>query len=321
MTRTAAALALLLAIAAPANAETSPPDTDGAAARESLAALQRDDARLLAIGWRLTTGNAAYCEGTRPAIGLLLQDMAGYADPATMRAVAGIAGDFAVQAVAPDSPAAYAGLRPNGEVESIDGTALAGLPAGEAPDWRRLVQVHAMIERSLAEDGNVAVEGPAGSIKLAGTPACPGRFEVTEGDRAVADGTRVVIGRDFAGFDRPDDELAAAVAHELAHNLLAHRAWLDPHGRKRRDIRVTEQEADRLSPWLLANAGYPPDAALRFMRAWGPRHGGGLLRKRTHAGWDERAETIAAEIARVEAARGDDGSADWSRHFVREIAP
>lgn len=320
MIRAAAALALLLA-AAPAAAQTPEPrpDPDDVAA---LATLQREDARLLAVGWRLATGNARFCAGAQPAIGLLLQDMAAYADPAAMRLAAGIAGPVAVQAVAPGSPAERAGLRPNAEIAAIDGAVLADLPAKDRSDWRRLAQIHALIERSLADDGRVVLARPgAADLALAGLPACPTRFELVDGSRAVADGQRVVIGRGFAGFAYPEDELAAAIAHELAHNLLAHRAWLGPRGRKQRDIRLTEREADRLMPWLLANAGYDPAASLRFMQRWGPRHGGGLLRKRTHDGWDERAEMIAAEIARVAELREADGSADWARHFVREIEP
>jgi hypothetical protein len=127
----------------------------------------------------------------------------------------------------------------------------------------------------------------------------------------------VVFGDRFPGFDWPEDEFAAAVAHELAHNLLRHRAWLDLRGRSRANIRLTEDEADRLVPWLMVNAGYDPGAAVRFLRRWGPGHDGGLFRKRTHSGWDERAAAIAAESPLIEAARDASGKADWRRQFRR----
>lgn len=315
MIRAAPVLALLLAVAQPALAETR--EEEAAAA---LAALQQSDARLLAVGWRLATGNAAYCSDPRPAVGLLLQDTAGYAEPEAMRKAAGIAGPIAVQAVAPGSPAEAAGLRANDEIAAIDGTVVAALPA-EEEDWRRLTRLHDTIDSSLAADGQVGLTVPdRGEVTLEGVPACASRFEIIGGDGAAAEGRRVVIGRKFVGLSYPEDEFAAAVAHEFAHNLLRHRVWLDRHGRKWKNVRATEREADRMMPWLLANAGYEPAAALRFMRRWGPDHGGGLFRKRTHEGWDERAETIEAEIALVEAVRAPDGSADWSRHFVREVA-
>nr|WP_238401695.1 M48 family metallopeptidase [Altererythrobacter sp. C41] len=237
-----------------------------------------------------------------------------------MRKAAGIAGPIAVQAVAPGSPADAAGLRANDEITAIDGTAVAALPA-EEEDWRRLARLHDTIDSSLAADGLVGLTLPdRGEVTLEGVPACASRFEIIGGDGAAAEGRRVVIGRKFVGLSYPEDEFAAAIAHEFAHNLLRHRVWLDRHGRKWKNVRATEREADRMMPWLLANAGYEPAAALRFMRRWGPDHGGGLFRKRTHEGWDERAETIEAEIALVEAVRAPDGSADWSRHFVREVA-
>lgn len=316
MIRAAPVLALLLAVAQPALAETREE-----AAAAALAALQQSDARLLAVGWRLATGNAAYCSDARPAVGLLLQDMVGYAEPEAMRKAAGIAGPIAVQAVAPGSPAEAAGLRANDEITAIDGTAVAALPVADEEDWRRLLRLHDTIDSSLAADGRVGLTVPdRGEVTLEGVPACASRFEIIGGDGAAAEGRRVVIGRKFVGLSYPEDEFAAAVAHEFAHNLLRHRVWLDRHGRKWKNVRATEREADRMMPWLLANAGYEPAAALRFMRRWGPDHGGGLFRKRTHEGWDERAETIEAEIALVEAVRAPDGSADWSRHFVREVA-
>lgn len=316
MIRAAPVLALLLAVAQPALAETREE-----AAAAALAALQQSDARLLAVGWRLATGNAAYCSDARPAVGLLLQDMVGYAEPEAMRKAAGIAGPIAVQAVAPGSPAEAAGLRANDEITAIDGTAVAALPVADEEDWRRLLRLHDTIDSSLAADGRVGLTVPdRGEVTLEGVPACASRFEIIGGDGAAAEGRRVVIGRKFVGLSYPEDEFAAAVAHEFAHNLLRHRVWLERHGRKWKNVRATEREADRMMPWLLANAGYEPAAALRFMRRWGPDHGGGLFRKRTHEGWDERAETIEAEIALVEAVRAPDGSADWSRHFVREVA-
>ena len=74
-------------------------------------------------------------------------------------------------------------------------------------------------------------------------------------------------------------------------------------------------------PWLLANAGYDPAAATRFMERWGPSHDGGIFRSRTHDGWDERAEFIAAEVAKIEAHLAAGQLADWKTLFKREVEP
>jgi hypothetical protein len=293
--------------------------------RAGLLSLQADDLRLQSVGWRLTTANAPFCDNAAPAIGLLLQDMANYAQPARMRAAAGIAGDVAVEVAVPGAPAALAGLSANDEILSIDGRAMADLPRARANDWKRLTSLHDMIDEALARDGAVRIawrdaRGVVHDASIAGVPACPTRFELLDGGgRAVADGKRVVFGRKFSGFGLEPDEIAAAVAHELAHNLLAHRAWLSGQ-RTTRNIRLTEREADRLMPWLLANAGYDPAAAVRFFHKWGPGNDGWIFRAPTHDGWDERAEFAAAELPKIAALAANGAPADWRMHFEREVA-
>ncbi|MGN3974723.1 PDZ domain-containing protein [Tsuneonella sp. SYSU-LHT278] len=291
--------------------------------RASLLQLQRDDLRLQAIGWKLAAGNARFCNPV-PSIGLLLQDMASFPAPGRMRAAAGIAGDVAVQAVVPGTPAAAAGLAAGDEIVAIDGEAMAALPPAKAGTWQRLAGLNDRLEAALARDGAVRIawRGQDGSVReaaIAGLPACRSRFELVDGGgKALADGQRVLIGRRFAGTGYSEDLFAAAVAHELAHNLLGHRAWLKAVGRKRKTIRVTEREADRLMPWLLANAGYDPAAAAEFFERWGPAHGGWIFRARTHDGWDERAGFVRDELPQILALMASDGSADWRAHFRRE---
>jgi hypothetical protein len=291
--------------------------------RAGLLSLQADDLRLQSVGWRLATANAPFCDNAAPAIGLLLQDMANYAAPARMRAAAGIAGDVAVEAAVPGAPAALAGLTANDEILSIDGRSMADLPRARANDWKRLTSLHDAIDAALERDGAVRIawrdgNGASHEASIDGVPACPTRFELLDGGgRAVADGTRVVFGRKFAGFGLAPDEIAAAVAHEFAHNLLAHRKWLSGVGRSARNIRLTEREADRLMPWLLANAGYDPAAAVRFFRKWGPGNDGWIFRAPTHDGWDERAEFVTEELPKIAALKAAGEPADWSRHFER----
>lgn len=298
------------------------PDED----RAALVRLQQEDARLQSIGWRLATANAPFC-APRPSIGLLLQDMANFTEPARMRAATGIAGDIVVQAVAAGSPAHKAGLTANDEILAIDGRAMANLPPAKAGDWQRLASLHGLVDAALDRDGEVRIAfrragDESREVTVGSNQTCPSRFELIDNsERAVADGKRVLIGRKFAGLDYSEDELAAALAHEFAHNLLGHRAWLSEAGRKRANIRLTEREADRLMPWLLANAGYPPEAAARFFERWGPGNGGWIFRARTHDGWDERADFVRAELSAIESLRANGSAADWRTHFRREIEP
>lgn len=294
--------------------------------RRALAELQTGDLRLQAVGWRLAQANAPFCADAHPAIGLLLQDMANYGDPDAMRAAAGIAGDVAVEAVVPGSPADAAGLATNDEILSIGTRRMADLPAAPPGDWQRLTGLHDLMDQVLAQDGSVHIEwrrasdGTVHSALIAGIPVCPSRFELlAKGDTAEADGRRVLIGRKFSGVGYSEPLFAAAVAHELAHNLFAHRAWLGHVGRKQKNIRLTEREADRLMPWLLANAGYDPQSAVDFFKKWGPRNDGWIFRARTHDGWDERAEFVAAELPKIEQLMASEGKADWPTHFKRTV--
>ncbi len=321
----AALLIILPAFPVPAAArETGAGDSALSAA---LAALQLRDARVQRIGWQLISGNAAFCRHVRPATGLLLEDIAAFSEADAIRASLGLTGDIAVEAAAPGSPAGRANVPVHAQVLTLDGAVMADLPPPGKQRWLRLQKLNQAMDAGLAKSGSVTLTWQYGkqapvTTKLVGVPACPTRFEVITASKQVsANGTRVAVGEAFIGFTYGDGLLAAAIAHEVAHNVLGHPAWLDAHGRSQRNIRRTEREADRLMPWLLANAGYPPSDAEVFMRTWGPGHDGGLFRNRSHAGWDERADAIAAELPIVRQALTQAEKADWDALFKRDIAP
>lgn len=306
----------------PGSSLAAPPATVPAA---ELAGWQAKEARLFSIGWRLVTGNAPFCANASPALGLLLHDAATYAKPEQVQAALGLHGPIGVQAVAPGSPAAQAELKADDTLLSLTGVALTALPLNATAPWERLAAINDMLEARLRSEGAVAMiwrdrSGRVREAQVAGQPACPTRFELlSANDRVVADGTRVLLGEAFTGFTYADELLAGAVAHELAHNLLRHRTRLDREGRSQHNVRATEREADRMMPWLLANAGYPPQAAADFMRRWGPRSAGGqlggLLRARSHDGWDERIELIEGELPVIAQQLAAKGHADWRTRF------
>lgn len=317
----AAALAALLATL-PAD---QPPRVDYAAERAAIGRYQDADQRLQDVGWQLARANAPFCPRVVPSAGLQLQDMASYGAPAIARTALGLTGDFAVQTAARGSPAGLSGMfARNREIASLEGFDPNQWPAGGAMDWQRLLRAHDHVEAQLTEHGGITItfaDGAAARLRPVGV--CATRFELMgEGKKAVADGSRVVIGIGFPAFAYPEESVfAALVAHELAHNVLGHDAWLDRNGRGARNVRRIEREADRLVPWLLANAGYDPAAGVTFMTRWGSAHDAGLKLRSTHEGWDERAEAMAAELPAVRAGMSGEGKADWARQFRREIDP
>jgi len=320
------AMVLAVVLAAPLGATPPLPTIDYVAERAAIGRYQDADQRLQDIGWRLAQGNAGFCPRVIPAIGLQLQDMASYGAPAIARAAIGLKRDFAVQTAARGSPAALSGaFTRNREIVALERFDPNQWPAEPGKmNWHRLVWAHDHIDAMLTEHGGIAVGFADGAVaRVIPVEVCATRFELMgDGGKAVADGQRVVIGIDFPAFAYPEEDVfAAVVAHELAHNVLEHDAWLDRNGRRRRHVRLTEREADRLMPWLLANAGYDPAAAVTFMTRWGSRHDAGILMIRSHDGWDERAEFIAAELPLIAQAMAREGRADWTAHFRREIDP
>lgn len=321
--RAAIALAAVAPVVVPAEAR-APKTPSREDTLKALHEFQQRDARLQNVGWRLVRANAEFCDTVVASIGLQLLDTAGYGGPDIVRDALGLEGAFAVQHAAKGSPAAASGaFTPNREVTRFAGFDPNAWPAQNRLDWRRL-KPQDTLDAHLERSGAITVTFTDGAhARVEPVSTCASRFEVLADSRnAFAEGSRVIIGADFPGFEWEEDEVfAGVVAHELAHNLLHHRAWLDTTKRKRRDIRLTEREADRLAPWLLANAGYDPAAAHRFMMRWGKRHDPGIFRKRTHDGWDERADFIAAELPIIAELMAREGKADWSVHFRREITP
>lgn len=318
-----AALCAALLLATPLHAAPVPPG-DAAAMRAAMDAFQTADQRLQDVGWQLARGNAAFCPRLTPSIGLQLNDMAGYANPAAARAALGLERDFAVQTAARGSPAALSGaFRPGREIGALDGLDPNQFPAEPRLDWRRLRRWHGHIAASLEARGATTVTfADGGSAVVEAVPVCATRFELAGDSRtALADDERVVVGIDYPALRYEEPLFAALVAHELAHNVLGHDAWLDAKGRSRGNVRLTEREADRLIPWLLANAGYDPAAAVAFMTRRGEEHDGGAKLSRRHDSWDARAKAVAAELPLIAdlTARGE--PADWARHFRREVQP
>lgn len=299
-------LGALAATPAPASATSS-------SAYSALAALE---ARVAAIGFRLTTANASWCPAQQPQFGWIWGDLRLYApkdQPAARAAYAASDRDAPfLAAIAPGSPAAEAGLAVGTPVTAING---APPPAGEGDHPYARVTAYETAFAGLPLRDPAAVATGGASLPVIPVAGCRSDFRVEAVDRpmGMAEGRLVLISKGLAEFAANDDELAAAVAHELAHNILRHRARLDAagvdrgigkqFGRNARLFRQTEVEADRLSVWLLAGAGYDPAAAVRFWTAFGQRKGRPLFQAGTHPEWRDRVASIEEEIRTIDAAR------------------
>ncbi|MEW4468850.1 M48 family metallopeptidase [Parasphingorhabdus sp. JC815] len=283
-------------------------------------ALQRLDQHMHMVGYRLTAANAKYCKKTVPNLGILLHDLKQYGDTATARHAHGFFSELAVNAIAPDSPAAKAGLVTGDGLIAINGQPVEDIEideeklAKEQPEYRRIAAINAMLRKAAAE-GSIKLSllrgGLHQEIEMTAAQTCPGQFQirVSKDRNASADGKIISISSALAEYVLSDDELAAIAAHELSHNLLKHRERLDSQdvnrgffgqfGKSAGRIKATEIEADRLSVWLMANAGYDPQAAIRFWTRYGKEHGKGIFSASTHYRWKKRVGLFKEEIAKI----------------------
>lgn len=290
--------------------------------------LQLLDHRLNAVGYRLVDGNAPFCSDKTAQSGLLLHDVDQYPDQAVARYALGFDGPVAINAIAPDSAGAAAGLLPGDDILAINGIKLADISlddpkiAKQPLDYRRIAAVNNQLENALTQSDvtlDILRGGERRQLTIKSRQACPSRFQIeaSEDRGASANGTMVSVTSTLAEYFLDDDEFAAVVAHELAHNLLKHRDQLDAQsvnrgffgqlGKSAGQIKAAEIEADRLSVWLMANAGYDPRSAIRFWTRYGKQHGKGIFSASTHYRWKKRVRLFEEEIAKMAAIKPIDG--------------
>ena len=167
----------------------------------------------------------------------------------------------------------------------------------------------------------IAPRGQAArDVTIAGEPICRARFAMLRGGSyAQTRGFTIEVAVQLLAEAPSDDEAATMIAHELAHNILGHWQRNVAAGRTYVAVRRNEREADRMAPWLMANAGFDPAAAPRFFAQWGPRHSGGMTRSPTHDSWQDRAAAVNAELPALAAARQGGQLADWRGRFPGQM--
>lgn len=284
--------------------------------RAQLEALRGLDARILEIGDRLAVAGADLCRDQVPIAGIAVHSLSQYGDP--YRDVAASAFHLddrpAVLAADPASPAGRAGIRADDILVAADGRSFGEQKPAATASFGQTERALDGLDAAFADgaaDLALVRGGAPLAVRVTAVPGCRGRFQLVPGGRlnAGADGRYIQISAALSSYVRDDDELAAILAHELAHNILNHRLRLDDArvsrgmfksiGRNARLIRETEVEADRLSVYLLDRGGYSVEAAARFWRRFGPEHGKGIFASPTHPGWKERVSIIEAEAAQL----------------------
>lgn len=278
-------------------------------------ALVEQDLRLATVGYRLAAANAKFCDKKARNPGWVLHDVIQYPDADAARAAFDFRRAVSIAAVVKGGPAERAGVGSGDGLESRD---------GKAWDWSRANASRVTAERAervKAELADIwtrqdAIEfGLAGAsgvrtVSLAPPAICASDFWVDTKSRldAGADGQKVRVTLGMMTYAPDNEELAAVVAHEMSHNLLGHRIRLNGvRNNKGKAILATEIEADRLSVWLMANAGYDPQAAIRFWQRYGPKTGLGIFSDGKHLRWKNRIKLMQTEIELMDRSPRRDG--------------
>lgn len=260
----------------------------------AIRALVDQDLRLATIGDRLARGGAALCPGQATSTaGLVIQDARQYGQDqrAAARSALGLGKGPTIVALVAASDAPGAGS----EIAAVGGQAVLTDARDAYADVER---TETLIEEGFARGPVRLTLGSGTVVTLAPQTGCRSRFQIVAGGlgRTMADGRYVKISDAMMRTVANDDELAVVTAHELAHNILRHRVEKTPS-------KQAEYEADRLSVWLVARAGYDTSAIVPFWTRLGRRTDYGIFSDGTHPGWKKRVARVGEAVALVERQR------------------
>lgn len=248
--------------------------------------LQLLDQRVADIGWKLATNSLELCSEHRAATGITLHSLSQYNPDWREAAAAAFSfgpGEIGVLAVAKDSPAWVAGLRPNDVILGLNNARLEQPAAFDASKSNYAETDIAMAQiESVPLNSVVKIEVRRGKkqfiLSFLSGESCASRFELATSNEQNANSNGYVVqvfGKLVVSLSS-DDELALVMGHEMAHNVLGHNqqmknrrmstgllAAFDGSGKV---LRQYELEADRYGIFFAARAAFDYTGAPRFWK-------------------------------------------------------
>ncbi len=256
-----------------------------------LSAMLATQDRVYRVVAPLITKNASLCKtASRPLLGFTAKNKYSY-PPELTRAAEGTLGldeGLQVMQVLDGSGAMRAGIRRGDQLQSLQGQPL---PRGAQAESEAARIIGPLLKNATEIQVSLQRAGKPLTLQVPLTPACAFAIDIGNAPHvnAYADGRRIMVTQGLLDSLPADEELAAILAREIAHNVQKHAATmklaatqagiidallpLNPDlrpfagsaGLRPMDDKL-DQEADRLALYLLARAGYAPDAALRAMQ-------------------------------------------------------
>ena len=252
----------------------------------SFTAMLAREQRMIEISNRLRRAGVDICgEEVAPILGLqvlrALELPWAYVNPAIR--LFGVGVDESIAWIAPGSAAERAGLAPRDVIRSVDGSAITS--EVDLNDRRAAPGASSLrfgIERA----------GARRTLEVPYDPGCSVQpmLGLSSENNALSTEHHVIVFSETMRDAGSDDEIAAVVGHELGHVVLGHR----------KARAASEAEADYFALYLLARAGFDPEAAAEAWRRRARTMPESLIGWGTHPSAPERA--LAAEHALAEIA-------------------
>ena len=259
------------------------------------AKIAHDLARTGEVGWKLRHFSAALCPRSIGDVGWSLDDLSSYSTEARpyVASITGLGDLPRVVAVAQDSPAARAGIRPDDLIVRIDGTPLNALPApdGTAQTLTDTIAAHiGRIPEGTSTTVTIRRASRTLDVALQPTAVCSAAVVLIakEAPDAYADRHNVAITAGLVESFQNDDELAFVLAHELAHVIR------QDDSPKRRNTFKEEEQADVLGAELAFCSGYDPRRGADFLERYRKHRLFGWMASLSHHSLPYRAKKLRA---------------------------
>ena len=300
---------------------------DAEAAYQKELAVQQNiesNKRLYDVSLQLRSGASGLCESkVGPIVGMVILDPPNNENGAIVKRIYKLDGRASLFHVAKHSPAEKAGLRAGDVIVSMDGKEIKSSGEVKEPLNSFAIGKTYAIEYLRGTEKGIAAITPVAGCDY------PAKLSESMDLNAFANGKEIIITQGMMGFTRTDEELALVVAHEIAHNMMAH---LDAKkgnafGGLLADIALAvltrgaynqatvtnaaaqaysqefEAEADYVGLYIMAKSGYRIDEAPQFWRRMAVAHPGSIKTNHTasHPSTAARMVALDAAVAEIKA--------------------
>lgn len=256
--------------------------------------------RLVNVAQPILTENVSFCPRTRPYYGVVTHSEETYSKHILpeVQSELGLTETPVIIHIVPDSPAARAGV----EVGDI------------ILDWTgKPIPAVTLRKLEIESHGRKTVTVKRGEdthdVTIETIPACDYAVGLRNSDaiNAYATGRSITVTTGMMDFTKTDEELAAIIGHELAHNTLGHIRKITTNYilslGGTRYTRSFESEADYVGLYYAARAGYDIENVEDIWRRIGARHSRNIGRAKTHPTTPDRFLRLKATYEEIEKKR------------------